>query len=198
MKSCASVLILVMLATFLDAGAEVRAQFTDEPQQFFGTPSGWAFDPERPATSTRITSQDASGFLLFFCEAARPAFFAALGANEDGEAHATHDGLLQVHPASGRVDYPLLAQFPVRLLAPHALRSTRFLATYGDPPRRLLELVRDYPTGIRLTVIPLRHDVFTPPRLVDIFLPGTADETGLPMELALASLLEACRRQSAR
>ncbi len=198
MKRCASALVLITLATLLDAGAELRAQSLDEPQQFFGTPSGWVFDPERPATSTRLTSQDASGFLLFFCEAARPAFFLALGEGGDREADAAHDGLLQVYPAVGRNGDPLLGQFTVKVLAADALRSTRFEPDFGDAPRRLLDLVRDYPTGIRLRLTPLRHDAFTPPRLVELLLPGTADETGLPMELALASLLEACRRQSAR
>ncbi|HSP24954.1 MAG TPA: hypothetical protein VLQ65_07250, partial [Saliniramus sp.] len=118
---------------------------------------------------------------------------------ENGGAYAAHDGLLQVYPDSARVDVdPLLAQFPVRLPAPGAVRSVRFEPTFGDPPRRLLDLVRNYPTGIRLAIAPLRHDAFTPSRTVDLFLPETADEAGLPMELALASLLEACRRQSAR
>jgi|GEM_PF-6705085 len=198
MKRCASALVLITLVTLLGAGAELRAQSLDEPQQFFGTPSGWVYDPERPATSTRLTSQDASGFLLFFCEAARPAFFLSLGESDDGEADAAHDGLLQVYPAVGRNGDPLLAQFTVRLLAPDALRSVRFEHEFRDPPRRLLDLVRDYPTGIRLRITPLRHDAFTPPGLVELLLPGTADETGLPMELALASLLEACRRQASR
>jgi hypothetical protein len=198
MKSCASILALIMLATLLGAGAAVRAQSVDEPEQFFGIPAGWVFDPERTATSTLMTSQDAQGFLFFFCEAARPAFLVELGADEGGEAGAVHDALLQVYPAVGRGDDPLLAQFPVRLPAPHAIRSMRLEPTFGAPPRRLLDLVRDYPTGIRLRLNPLRHDAFTPPRIVDLFLPGTADETGLPMELALVSLIEACRRQAAR
>ncbi|HSP23595.1 MAG TPA: hypothetical protein VLQ65_00325, partial [Saliniramus sp.] len=115
MRSCAFALVLVVLATLLGAGGAARAQSMDAPEQFSGTPSGWAFDPARPATSTRLSSRDATGFLLFFCEAARPAFFLALGPGEDGGAYAAHDGLLQVYPAAARIDVdPLLAQFPVR------------------------------------------------------------------------------------
>jgi hypothetical protein len=190
MKRYASILIPIMFAMLLGASADARAQDASMPQQFFGAPDGWTFHPDPPTVSTFVTSDDATGFVLFHCEGKMPGFFIDLAMANDRERR--HDGLVQVFPALGPPDF-LLGQFTARFLGEQVFRSPQLLHSAMAPPRLLLDIIRDYPTGIRLNIIQLRHDRFSPPQQVDLFLPQTADADGLPMEVALPLLEESCR-----
>lgn len=202
MKAYAPILIPIVSAMLLGAGMDARAQDASTVQQFFGVPGGWTFEPDPPTVSTFITSDDATGFVLFFCDGAAPGFFISLSAADDeegrqGGAGGAHDGLLQVFPALGQPENFLLGQFAVRFLRENAFRSVRLSHSEASRPELLLDIIRDYPTGIRLEIIHLRHDRFTTPRTVDLFLPQTADADGLPLEVGLPLLEESCRVRSA-
>jgi hypothetical protein len=191
MNPYVSIFIPIICATLLGGGTDARARddaFT--AQQFFGVPGGWTFEPEPPTVSTFITADDAIGFVLFLCNGNAPGFVISLSTADDRERG--HDALLQVFPALGQPDF-LLGQFSARSLGEHALQSPQLPHSATAQPRLLLDIIRNYPTGIRLNIIQLRHDRFTPPRAVDVFLPQTADAEGLPMEVALPLLEESCR-----
>jgi len=191
MKRYASTLFPIILAALLGFETGARAQDLSAARQFFGVPGGWTFERNPPAASTFITSDDATGFVLFFCDRSGPGFFISLSAGE--ERNRRSDGLLQIYPALDQPESFLLAQFSVSFPGESAFHSTNLRPSATMEPKLLLDIIRDYPTGIRLNIIRLRHDRFTPPRQVDLFLPQTSDNDGLPMEVALPLLEESCR-----
>jgi hypothetical protein len=191
MKPYASILLPILLGVFLGSGTAAPAQDLSRAEQFFGVPGGWTFEPDPPTVSTFVTSDDATGFILFFCDGTTPGFSVALSLTD--EQAQRHDGLVQVFPALGQPGVFLLAQLPVRFHGDHAFRSMPFRSSETSQPKLLLDIIRDYPTGIRLNILQLRQDRFTPPRRVDLFLPQTSDDDGLPMEVALPLLEESCR-----
>lgn len=164
------------------------------PEQFYGAPAGWTIDADGAIASTFISSVNSSGFLSFYCDERFLGFHIALSTLETDQPAIAHDGLLQVYPALAQSGDTMLAHFTVRFRGPEAFHATRLRHPGEDRPARLLQLIRDYPTGLQLHATQLRHDSLTKPRRIDLYLPGIANEDGVPMEIALAVVEEACRR----
>ena len=193
MKHRAASHLPVVLALLLSCG-HTAAQDRNEPRQFYGSPQGWTIEAEGAVASTSIFSTDANGFILFHCSERVLGFHIALSAEDIDQPSSANDGLLQIYPALTLRDDSMLAHFTVRFRGPDALHSTRFRHPGGDGPARLLQLVRDYPTGLRLHAIPLHHNRIKPAWRIDLHLPGIANGDGVPMEIALAVVEETCRR----
>jgi hypothetical protein len=182
---------LIALALFAAAGplAPAVAQENTAPA-FEGVAAGWIYDSESAAASTTISSEAATGFVMLFCEASRLGFYIAL--DDPGLADGAHDGLLQIYPLSPGAEP--FAQFSVRLFAPEVFRSTRFRTAEHDAPERALAALRDLPGGMRLRLLALREDRFTPPLVADLRLPRESTGSGLDLEIGLALVQERCRR----
>lgn len=192
-RSLLATLIGMMISVLIDIDS-ASAQDTGQPEQFYGAPTGWTVEEDGAVASTLISSVNSSGFVQFYCRQRLIGFRISLFARKPDQAAIAHDGLLHVYPALAEPGDPLLAQFRVRFRGPGVFYSTRFRYPGRDQPARFLNLVRDYPTGLQLQMIQLRHDRFTQSRRIDLYLPGIANGDGVPMEIALAVVEETCRR----
>jgi len=197
MRRHATLLVLLLLLTLATPGRAMvpgSVPNSGPPEQFYGAPAGWTVDADGTIASTFISSVNASGFLLFYCDERFLGFHIALSTAEIDQPTFAHDGLLQVYPALAQSGDAMLAHFTVRFRGSDAFHATRFRHPGEDRPARLLQLIRDYPTGLQLHATQLRHDRLTKPRRFDHYLPGIANENGVPMEIALAVVEETCRR----
>lgn len=199
MKHGASLPITAFIAmlTALLAGipsTAAQGQNRGQAEQFYGAPAGWSLDADGASASTFISSVNSRGNVRFTCQDRLLGFHIALSASEEDQPTMAHDGLLQVYRALAPPGEPLIAHFTVRFIGDDTFHSARFRYPDANRSARLLQLMRDYPTGLQLHAFQLRHDRLTMPRRIDLYLPGIANDSGVPMEIALAVVEETCRR----
>ncbi len=185
-------LIVMMLAAL--AGGAARAQDGEAPQ-YFGAPGGWSFRAggADASASTLLLSREMNGLILLFCEQSRIGFHISTRTTDRRSLAGRDDGLLQIYPHEPEASGSPVAQFRIRFFSDAEFRSAHFVQPGGDDPARLLQVIRDHASGMRLVVVQLNPGRLREPQSFDLYLPEGTDGSGLPMETALAFLERDCR-----